>query len=116
MSKKSQKYIAPRLVDSFPAPLALGLKAFTVTGFMILIVQLMRGSAQSEGPDKAIYLLSIITAGIFLLIGLAKGNFSSGKLFYVSGALLITVLGIIGIEQHDPINGCLLYTSPSPRD
>ncbi len=108
MSKKSQKYVAPNLVDSFPAPLALGLKAFTVTGFMILLVQLMRGSAQSEGPDKAIYLLSIMTAGIFLLMGLAKGNFSSGKFFYVPGALLITVLGIIGIEQHDPINGVVL--------
>jgi hypothetical protein len=108
MAKKSQKYVAPKSVDSFPAPLALGLKAFSVTGFMILAIQLARGPAQSEGPDKAIYLLSIITAGIFLLLGLSKGNFATGKYFYGSSALLITALGILGIEQHDPINGVVL--------
>lgn len=108
MSKKSQKYSAPKSVDSFPTALVLGLKAFTVTGFTILLVQLMRGSAQSEGPDKAIYLLAIVTAGIFLLIGLGKGNFVSGKFFYGTSALLIASLGIVGIEQHDPINGVVL--------
>jgi hypothetical protein len=49
MSKKKQKYFAPKLVDSFPAPLALGLKAFTITGFIILAIQLARGPGQSEG-------------------------------------------------------------------
>jgi hypothetical protein len=108
MSKKKQKYVAPKLVDSFPSPLALGLKAFTVTGFIILAIQLARGPGQSEGPDKAIYFLSIITAGIFLLMGLSKANFATGKYFFGSSALLITSLGILGIEQHDPINGVVL--------
>ena len=108
MAKNSKKYVAPKSVDSFPTPLALGLKAFTVTGFTILAVQLLRGSAQSEGPDKVIYLLSIITAGIFLLIGLSKGNFSTGKYFYGPSSVIISILGIVGIEQHDPINGVIL--------
>jgi hypothetical protein len=108
MSKKSQKYVAPKLVDAFPTPLVLGLKAFTVTGFMILAIQLVRGPAQSEGPDKAIFFLSIITAGVFLLLGLSKGNFATGKFFYGCSAFLIAVLGILGIEQHDPINGVVL--------
>ena len=108
MVKKTQKYVTPKLVDSFPTPLALGLKAFTVTGFMILAIQIARGPAQSEGPDKAIYLLSIITAGIFLLLGLSKGSFATGKYFYGVSALFVTALGILGIEQHDPINGVVL--------
>jgi hypothetical protein len=108
MSKNTKKYVAPKAVDSFPTPFALGLKAFSLTGFTILAIQLMRGAAQSEGPDKAIYLLSIVTAGIFLLMGLTKGNYSTGKYFYGPSALLIAVLGIIGVEQHDPINGVVL--------
>lgn len=108
MAKQSQKYVASKPVDSFPSPLALGLKAFTVTGFTILAIQLLRGTAQSEGPDKAIYLLSIITAGLFLLMGLSKGSFSTGKHLFGLSASTISVLGIIGIEQHDPINGVVL--------
>jgi hypothetical protein len=108
MAKNSKRYVAPKPVDSFPIPLALGLKAFTVTGFTILAIQLIRGSAQSEGPDKAIYLLSIATAGIFLLMGLSKGSFSTGKYFYGPSAALIAILGIVGIEEHDPINGVIL--------
>jgi hypothetical protein len=108
MVKNTKKYVAPKPVDSFPIPFALGLKAFTVTGFTILAVQLLRGAAQSEGPDKAIYLLAIITAGIFLLLGLTKGNFATGKYFYGPSALIIAALGILGVEQHDPINGVVL--------
>jgi len=108
MSKNTKKYVAPKSVDSFPTPFALGLKAFTITGFIILVIQLMRGTAQSEGPDKAIYLLSICTAGVFLLLGLTKRNYSTGKYFYGPSALLIAALGILGVEQHDPINGVVL--------
>ncbi len=108
MGKNSKKYIAPKIAESFPVPFALGLKAFSVAGFIILAIQLFRGPAQSEGPDKAIYLLSIVTAGVFLLLGLSKGNFSTGKYFYGPTAILIAALGIWGVEQHDPINGVIL--------
>jgi hypothetical protein len=108
MSKKSSGYAAPKAKDSFPSGLALGLKSFVVTGFAIVIIQLSRGSAQSEGPDKAIYILSILVAGIFLIAGLTKGSFARGKFFYGISAIALIGIGIIGVEQHDPINGVIL--------
>ncbi len=79
MAKKLQRNATPSSVETFPTELILGIKAFAITGLAILIVQLLRGNAQSEGPDKAIYLLSIAIAGAFLLLGLTKANFGSGK-------------------------------------
>ncbi|CAN2224061.1 hypothetical protein MCEMKE26_01300 [Candidatus Nanopelagicaceae bacterium] len=108
MAKHSSQRTTPIQAETFPTALVLGLKAFTLTGLTILLVQLFRGSAQSEGPDKAIFLLSIAIAAIFILMGLTKGQFNSGKYFYASGAILITAIGVIGIEEHDPINGVVL--------
>lgn len=108
MSKNSSKYIAPKIKESFPNGLALGLKSFVVTGFVILLIQLFRGPAQSEGPDKAIYLISILVAALFLIAGLTKGSFATGKYFYGVSAIAIAGVGIFGVEQHDPINGVVL--------
>ena len=108
MAKHSNQKPTPKPTDTFPTALVLGLKAFTLTGFSILLVQLFRGSAQSEGPDKAIFLLSISIAAVFILMGLTKGQFNSGKYFYAVGAILVTAIGVIGIEEHDPINGVVL--------
>jgi hypothetical protein len=41
-------------------------------------------------------------------MGFTKGQFNSGKYIYSSGAILVTAIGIIGIEEHDPINGVVL--------
>ncbi len=108
MAKK--KYVAAKVVapETFPTPIALGIKAFAITGSLIFIIQLLRGSGQSEGPDKAIYLLAILVAGIFLLMGLSKLNKVTGKYLYGSLAFLVTVVGIGGVEQHAPINGVVL--------
>lgn len=108
MAKK--KYVAPKAVaqETFPTPIALGIKAFAITGSLIFIIQLLRGSTQSEAPDKAIYLLAILIAGIFLLLGLSKLSKSTGKYLYGSLALLITAIGVAGVEQHAPINGVVL--------
>jgi hypothetical protein len=108
MAKHSNQKPAPKPTETFPTPLVLGLKAFALTGFSILLVQLFRGSAQSEGPDKAIFLLSIAIAAIFILMGLTKGHFNSGKYFYAVVAVFVTVIGVVGIEEHDPINGVVL--------
>jgi hypothetical protein len=108
MAKNSSQKITPKEAETFPTALILGLKAFALTGLTILLVQMFRGSEQSEGPDKAIFLLSIAIAAIFILMGLTKGQFNSGKYIYSSGAILITAIGIIGIEEHDPINGVVL--------
>ncbi|MEI7540899.1 MAG: hypothetical protein WCJ89_05410 [Actinomycetes bacterium] len=108
MAKK--KYVAAKVVapETFPTPIALGIKAFAITGSLIFIIQLLRGSAQSEGPDKAIYLLAILVAGIFLLMGLSKLNKVTGKYLHGSLAFLVTAIGIGGVEQHAPINGVVL--------
>ena len=108
MAKHSNQKSTPKPTDTFPTALVLGLKAFALTGFSILLVQLFRGSAQSEGPDKAIFLLSISIAAIFTLMGLTKGHFNSGKYFYAVVAVFVTVIGVVGIEEHDPINGVVL--------
>ena len=108
MAKNSNQKLAHDRANTFPIPLVLGLKAFTITGLMILLIQLFRGPGQSEGPDKAIFLVSIATAAIFILMGLTKGNFNSGKYFYAFGAIVVIVIGIVGVEEHDPINGVVL--------
>ena len=108
MAKK--KYVAakPIVQETFPTPIALGIKAFAITGSLIFIIQLLRGTAQSEGPDKAIYLLAIMIAGIFLLMGFSKASQSTGKYLHGSLAFIITAIGIGGVEQHEPINGVAL--------
>lgn len=108
MAKKPQKKSISSAVDSFPVELILGIKAFTVTGLIILTIQSLRGNAQNEGPDKAIYLMAIAISGVFLVMGLAKDKFGSGKFIYGTGAILVASLGIAGVEQHDPINGVVL--------
>jgi len=108
MAKKKYKAAKIAVQETFPAPIALGIKAFAITGSLIFIIQLLRGPAQSEGPDKAIYLLAILIAGIFLLIGFSKTSKSTGKYIYGSLAFLVTAIGIAGVEQHEPINGVVL--------
>jgi len=108
MAKNPNQKLAHDRANTFPIPLVLGLKAFTITGLMILLIQLFRGPGQSEGPDKAIFLVSIAIAAIFILRGLTKGNFNSGKYFYAFGAIVVIVMGVVGIEEHDPINGVVL--------
>ncbi len=108
MAKK--KYVAPKVVaqETFPTPVALGIKAFAITGTFIFIVQLLRGAGLSEGPDKAIYAFAIIIVGIFLLIGFSKITKVNGNYLYGTLAFMSTGVGIAGIEQHAPINGTIL--------
>jgi len=108
MAKKTTKYVPPVIKDNFPSGLALGLKSFAVTGIAILLIQLLRGSAQSENPDKAIYAIAIVIAGIFLLAGISRGNFAKGKYLYALVTVAIASFGIIGVETHDAINGVVL--------
>jgi hypothetical protein len=105
MEKIKRNISGPPVNKSFPQEFIYGLKAFVLTGFLIFAIQLFRGTGQSEGPDKIIYLGSIALAGVFLLMGLVRDNFIKGKYFYSISAFVLTVLGVVGIEEHDPING-----------
>ena len=109
-AKQSKQNYAGKSIthETFPVPIALGIKAFAITGSFIFIVQLLRGSAQSEGPDKAIYLFAIIIAGIFLLMGFSKSSISTGKYFYGALTFIVAAIGIAGVEEHAPINGVVL--------
>lgn len=95
-------------IERFPTPIALGIKAFALTGALIFTVQLLRGPAQSESPDKAIYLLALLIAGAFLLVGVSKIGKTTGRYLYGSLAFLVTIVGIGGVEEHEPINGVVL--------
>jgi hypothetical protein len=108
MGKIKRNISGPPVNKSFPQEFIYGLKAFVLTGFLIFAIQLFRGTGQSEGPDKIIYLGSIALAGVFLLMGLVRDNFTKGKYFYSISAFVLTVLGVVGIEEHDPINGVVL--------
>ena len=108
MAKKKYVVTKPIVQESFPTPIALGIKAFAITGSFIFIIQLLRGSAQSEAPDKAIYAFSILVVGIFLLIGFSKANKVNGKYLYGTLAFVSAAIGIAGVEQHAPINGTIL--------
>ena len=105
MAKK--KYKAAKIIvqETFPTPIALGIKAFAITGTFIFFVQLLRGSGQSETPDKAIYAFALLIIAVFLLIGFSKTNKVSGKYMYGTLAVVSAAIGIAGVEQHAPING-----------
>ena len=107
---KARQNTNPKVIsaETFPTPIALGIKAFAITGSLIFIIQLLRGSAQSEGPDKAIYLLAVLIAGIFLLMGFSRTSKSTGKYLHGSLAFIVTAIGIAGVEHHAPINGVVL--------
>jgi len=105
----SQKHSPPRQnLELSIKPFVLGIKSFATIGILIFIVQLLRGSGQSESPDKLIYLMAIFIAGFFLLLGTMNSYKVTGKYFYSLIAFLVGALGILGIEQHAPINGVVL--------
>ena len=70
-------------------PFVLGIKSFATIGLFIFIVQLLRGSGQSESPDKLIYLMAIFIAGFFLLLGTFNSYKVTGKYFYSVIAFLV---------------------------
>ena len=108
MAKKQDRQGRVINPESFPTPIALGIKAFAITGSLIFVIQLLRGPGLGEGPDKAIYLLAVLIAGIFILMGFTKSSMSSGKYLYGALTFVVAVIGIAGVEEHAPINGVVL--------
>lgn len=99
---KKKKVAHPETVahETFPTPIALGIKAFALTGTFIFSVQMLRGSAQSEGPDRAIFLFSLLMVGIFLRLGFSNEVNLKREKLYGFLALVAIFIGIAGIEQH----------------
>jgi len=108
MASSQKNSVSGQNLESSIKPFVLGIKSFAVIGLLIFIVQLLRGSGQSESPDKLIYLMAIFITGFFLLLGTFNSYKITGKYFYALIAFFIGALGIFGIEQHAPINGVVL--------
>ena len=108
MSKKQSNNANSRTFSNFPIPMALGIKAFSFTGLTILLVQRFRSPSNIEGPDKIIYLTALLIALYFLIVGTGNKKNAGGKYFYGILSILVTAVGISGIEQHDAINGVVL--------
>ena len=89
----SQLRQGKKVAETFPSDVALGIKAFAITGVMIFLLQLLRGTNTTESWDKAIYLLSLLIAVAALAMGISKRNFASGKYLYGSLAVLTIFLG-----------------------
>ena len=78
---------------------------FGVSTLFILSIQLLRSGDKSESWDKGAFALSAILGLVFMLRFLQK-RFSSGSNVILSiCASSIFVLGILGVERHDRING-----------
>jgi hypothetical protein len=108
MANNQKNSLSGQNSDTSIKPFALGIKSFAIVGIFIFIVQLFRGSGQSESPDKVIYVFAAIIAGVFLLLGTVNFSKINGKYFYSLIAFFTGALGIFGIEQHAPINGVVL--------
>ena len=83
--------------------------AFAIVGGSTLLVQLARGGNRSESIDRVIYLFALVTAAYFFFsITLSRRFQIKSNLLISLIALTSIALGVIGIEQHDPINGVVL--------
>lgn len=101
MTKKKKLVPLKAVVhETFPTPIALGIMAFALTGTFIFSVQLLRGPAQSEAPDRVIYLFSVLMVAIFLWIGFSNAINIKREKLYGFLALVAICIGIAGIEQH----------------
>ena len=65
MVNNQKNSLSGQYSDTSIKPFALGIKSFATVGMFIFIVQLFRGSGQSESPDKVIYVFAAIIAGFF---------------------------------------------------
>ena len=97
-----------KTVTSSPSRIPIigfAIQMFGVSTLFILSIQLLRSGDKSESWDKGAFALSAILGLVFMLRFLQK-RFSSGSNVILSiCASSIFVLGILGVERHDRING-----------
>ena len=84
-------------------------KIFGAVVFSTLIFQIVRSGDKSETWDKMIFATAIIIGALsyFSLYVIKVKNFNFDLITYAA-AIVGIILGIGGIEQHDPINGVVL--------
>lgn len=84
-------------------------KIFGLVAFSTLTFQIMRSGDKSETWDKLIFFIAVVTGFIsFIVIFLLKTKKFVFGLFTFTTSIIGIVLGVGGIEEHDPINGIIL--------
>jgi hypothetical protein len=84
-------------------------KNFGLVSMVILAIQILRNGNKSENWDKTIFLLSILIGLIsYLRIFIFKTQTFIFDSFSFIFAITGVLLGVGGIEKHDPINGVVL--------
>ncbi len=88
---------------------ALFSKIFGLVAASTLTFQLLRAGNKSESWDKAIFAAAILVGIIgFISLFIIKTKYFKFDLASFALALVGIILGVAGIEQHDPINGVVL--------
>ena len=67
MVNNQKNSLSGQYSDTSIKPFALGIKSFATVGMFIFIVQLFRGSGQSESPDKVIYVFVCVCKKVFYI-------------------------------------------------
>lgn len=88
---------------------ALFSKIFGLVAASTLTFQLLRAGNKSESWDKAIFASAILVGIIgFISLFIVKSKHFKFDLATFAFAFVGIILGVAGIEQHDPINGVVL--------
>lgn len=88
---------------------ALFSKIFGLVAASTLTFQLLRAGNKSESWDKAIFASAILVGIIgFISLFIIKTKHFKFDIATFALALVAIILGVAGIEQHDPINGVVL--------
>ncbi len=107
MAKKSNKpSVNP--ATQYLGEFSIGLRAFAITAVSILTIQLARGTNYTESFDKAIFGIALLTAFSLLLIGSLTKNIAKAGMGSLILFIVTFLLGVGGIEKHQPINGVIL--------
>ena len=93
---------------SYLPEFTFGLKAYVLVFASTLAIQIFRGSNFTESYDKAIFMIAIVIAFSFLIYGINIKKDSMPSVVALVLFILSIILGIGGIEKHDPINGVIL--------
>jgi hypothetical protein len=84
-------------------------KIFGIVAFSTLSFQIMRSGDKSETWDKLIFFIALVTGfASFVVVYLLKTKKFVFGLFTFTSSIIGIVLGVGGIEKHDPINGVIL--------
>lgn len=105
---KNDRSLKIRVSSNYLSEISFGINSFSLTAIFILLIQLIRGDNFTETFDKAIFGIAILISFSFLLIGSISKNSKRASVGSLLIFLIAFLLGVGGIEKHQPINGVVL--------